>query len=234
VRRPQLTFRRHLPERPLPAPDARPARELLGPNHLLAAGEWLRRDLWRQSLVTAAAVLVGAIGVASSQRWGTPLLVVAGLVQLLLAAGLALHAGLQRERARELIIAGRADLAVRTVQRECGRLRRPDHSRSLAAALDNLVRAAERWPTLLPSSRPVFDPRLVRAAARQLRALATRLRVTAPPLAAIARTERLLTSGASPLYGHDLNELRRELNRIEAELDRTDPRQLAAPERPRS
>ena len=234
MRRPHLTFRRHLPERPLAGRDARPARELLGPNHLLAAGERLRRDLWRQSLTTAAAVLVGTIGLASSQPWGTPLLVVAGLVQLLLAAGLALHAGLQREQARELIIAGRADLPLRTVQRECGRLRRPDHSRSLAAALDNLVRAAERWPTLYPSSRPVFDPRQVRAAAQQLRALATRLRATAPPLAAIARTERLLTSGASPLYGHDLNELRRELNRIEAELDRTDPRPPAAHEGPRS
>jgi hypothetical protein len=166
--------------------------------------------------------------------WGAPLLVVAGIVQLVLAVGLALQAGLQRERARELIIAGRADLPLRTVQCECRRLRRPHHSQSLAGALENLVRAAQRWPTLVPTSRPVFDPRQVRAAAPQLRALATRLRASAPPLAAIARTERLLTSGASPLYGRDPDELRRELDRIEAELDRTNPRRPAAHTLPRS
>jgi hypothetical protein len=234
VRRPHLTIRRQLAERrPRVAPN-RSAGELLGPNHPLARGDRLRRDLWRQSLVTAAAVVVGAIGAASSQPWPMALLVVAAVVQLVLAVGLALHAGLQRERARELIIAGRADLPLRTVQRECRRLRRPRHSRSLAAALENLVRAAERWPTLLPSSRPVFDPRQVRATAPRLRALASRLRASSPPLAAIARTERLLTSGASPLYGRDPDELRRELNWVEAELDRTDPRQPAANTLPRS
>jgi hypothetical protein len=234
VRRPHLPLGRHLSEQQLTGAGARSARELLGPNHPLARGDGLRRDLWRQSLITAAAVLVGAIGTASQHMWGAPLLVVAAIVQLVLAVGLALHAGLQRERARDLIIAGRADLPLRAVQCECRRLRRPRHSRSLAGALEDLVRAAQRWPTLVPTSRPVFDPRQVRAAAPQLRALATRLRASAPPLAAIARTERLLTSGASPLYGRDLGELRRELNRIEAEFDRTNPRRPAAHTLPRS
>jgi hypothetical protein len=35
--------------------------------------------------------------------------------------------------------------------------------------------------------------------------------------------ERLLTSGASPLYDREPAELRRALERIRAELDRADP-----------
>jgi hypothetical protein len=173
--------------------------------------------------VTAAAVALGASGYVAGGRWGLPLLIGAAIVQLALGLVLALHAGLQRERARELIIAGRGELPLPVLQRERGRLQRPRRSRSHARALEELVRAAERWPTLVRSCRPVFDPQLVRAAAPQLRAIATRLRVSRVTAHTAARVERLLTSGASPLYGRELEELRAELRRIEAELDDADP-----------
>jgi hypothetical protein len=128
----------------------------------------------------------------------------------------------QRERARELIIAGRSDLPLPVLRRERRRLQRPRRRRGLAHALEDLVRAAERWPTLVPTCRPVFDPRRVRAAAPQLRAIAARLRADAVTVQALARVERLLTSGASPLYGREPEELRLELNRIEVELEAED------------
>ena len=221
MRRPHLTLRRHIAERQVPAHASRSPADLLGPNHPIARGEGLRRDLWRQSLVTAAAVLLGATA-ASAHRWGLPLLVAAAIVQLALAIGLALHAELQRERARELIIAGRNDLPLPVLRRERRRLQRRRRRRGLAHALEDLAQAAERWPMLVPTCRPVFDPRQVRAAAPRLRAIAARLRASTVSLRALARVERLLTSGASPLYGREPEELRHELKRIEAELDAAD------------
>jgi hypothetical protein len=223
MRRPHLTLRRPIAQQPVPGPQPRSPVELLGSNHPLVRGNGLRGDLWWQSLVTATAVLLGAIGAASGRSWGLPLLVAAAIVQLGLAVAFALLAQLQRERARELIIAGRGGLPLPALAREQRRLQRPRLRASLADALEDCVRAAERWPTLVPTARPVFDPRLVRAAASELRAIAALLRASTVSARAVARVERLLTSGASPLYGREPEALRHELMRIHAELDRADP-----------
>jgi len=223
MRRPHLTLRRPIAGQPVPGPQSRSPAELLGPNHPLVRGHEFRGDLWRQSLVTAAAVLLGAIGAASGRVWGLPLFVAAGIVQLGLGIGLALLTQVQRERARELIIAGRIGLPLPTLERERRRLQRPRTRAGLADALEELVRAAERWPTLVPTARPVFDPRQVRGAAAELRATAARLRASTVAVRPVARVERLLTSGASPLYGREPEALRHELMRIHAELDRADP-----------
>jgi hypothetical protein len=137
---------------------------------------------------------------------------------------------LQRERARELIIAGRGGLPLPVLERERRRLQRPRRRGDFADALEDLVRAAERWPRIVPTVRPVFDPRQVRAAAPDLCAIAARLRASAVAVRAVARVERLLTSGASPLYGREAEALRHELMRIHVELDRADPAE-PAPER---
>jgi hypothetical protein len=223
MRRPHLTLRRPMAGQRVPGARPRAPAGLLGSNHPLVRGHELRGDLWRQSLVTAAAVLLGAIAAAFGRGWGLPLLVAAATVQLALGVGLALLAQLQRERARELIIAGRGGLALPELERELRRLQRPRRRVGLADALEDLVRAAERWPTIVPSARPVFDPRQVRAAAAELRAIAARLRAGTVAVRAVARVERLLTSGSSPLYGREPEALRHELMRIDAELDRADP-----------
>jgi hypothetical protein len=226
MRRPHLMLRRPVLGQPVPDTQSRSPAELLGPNHPLVRGHELRGDLWRQSLVSGAAVLLGATGVASGRVWGLPLLVAAVIVQVGLGVGLALLAGLQRERARDLIIAGRGGLPLPALERELRRLQRPRLRAGLADALEDLVGAAERWPRILPTARPVFDPRLVRAAAAELRALAARLRASTVAVGAVARVERLLTSGASPLYGREREALRHELMRINAELDRADPARI--------
>lgn len=92
--------------------------------------------------------------------------------------GLTLHAQLQRERGRELIIADRGELPLPVLQQERRRLQRPRRRSGLARALEDLVRTAERWPTLVPTARPVFDPCQIRAAGPELRAIAARLRVS--------------------------------------------------------
>jgi len=57
------------------------------------------------------------------------------------------------------------------------------------------VQTAERWPTLLPTARPVFDPRQIRTAAPELRAIASLLRSSPVDARGVALVERLLTSG---------------------------------------
>lgn len=219
MRRPHLTLRRPIAGQPVPGPEPRSAAALLGSNHLLVRGQELRGDLRRQALVTAAAVTLGAFGTASGRSWGLLLLVAAGVVQLGLGVSLAALARLQQERARELIIAGYTGLPLPVVEREQRRLQRPRQRASLADALEDLVRAAERWPRIVPTARPVFDPGQVRAAAADLHAIAGRLRASTAAVGAVARVERLLTSGASPLYGSEPEALRDELLRIHAELN---------------
>jgi hypothetical protein len=214
MRRPHLTLRRHLVHDPSQAP-----AELLGPNHPLVRGEEIRGDLWRQSLATSLVVLVGTIATASRRGWGIPLLVASLLVQLGLAVALALLAQLQRERAREVIIAGRSDLALPVLELARRRLQRLRRRHRLARALEELARTAERWPPLVPGARPIFDPCQIRAASGELRAIAARLRDGTIPVAGVARIERLLTSGDSPLYGREPEALGQELRRIRIELD---------------
>jgi hypothetical protein len=187
-------------------------------NHPLSRGERLGADLHRQCLVTALALLLGSVATGFVSTWGLPLLIAAGLVQLGLAVSLAMLNSLQHERALEMIIEGRR-LPIPRLERELQRLKRPRHRTGLANALDDIVRTAARWPKLIRVSRPVFDPRIVRAAAPELRAIAACMRTNEVSACALARAERLLMSGHSPLYGTDLDDLDHELVRIRRELD---------------
>jgi hypothetical protein len=59
----------------------------------------------------------------------------------------------------------------------------------------------------------LFNVRVVRLVGPQLREIAGLLRADAPPLRGVALVERLTASGASPLYGADVEPLREELRR---------------------
>lgn len=184
--------------------------------HPFFRGERLRADFRRQSLVTLLPLLLGSLATGFGWTWGLALLVAAGLVQLWLGFSLVLLRSLQHEKALELIIKS-GNLPPPGLEREVQRLTRPRHSRGLSRALDDLVQTAERWPRLT-TSRPVFDPRIARAAATELRGIAASLRSGEVSVRALARVERLLTSGGSPLYGTDADELNHELLLIRLEL----------------
>src|SRR5262249_61472182 len=98
MRRPHQTMRRQLAGTRLPGGPPRSPAELLGPNHPFARGDRLRRDLWRQSVVAAAALVMGASAYAAGRGWGLPLLIAAGTTELGLGPALVLHVGPQRER----------------------------------------------------------------------------------------------------------------------------------------
>src|SRR5262249_13973410 len=91
---------------------------------------------------------------------------------------------------------------------------------SLARSLERIVQTVAAWQRIQCNHRPVFDVQVVRAAAPLLTEIAAQLRVRPLPAQLIARVGRLLTDGASPLYGHDTAELHSEQHLITRHAER--------------
>jgi hypothetical protein len=172
--------------------------------------------LLRQSLTVAAAIIAGAVALAGHAPWAPSVLIASAVVQLALAGGIGLLVLRQRVCARELIIEGREDLPIAAVARERDRLL--GGRRRLAHAIDRLLHTADHWSTLLRTSRPVFNVSHVRAVATELGEIAALLRADSGGAGGVALVERLLTDGASPLYGEALDVLQEELQRIQDAL----------------
>jgi hypothetical protein len=100
------------------------------------------------------------------------------------------------------------------VERERARLLRPRRIRGLARSLDELRREARSPARAYPLHRTLFSRAVVRQVDAELEQTAELLRGAVPEPAAVARTERLLSGGRSPLYGEDTRRLREELEVI--------------------
>lgn len=211
--------------------EAAPAAKVLGADHPFVRALELTRIMARQSFTAVGAVAFGAVGLASGADWALLVLVIAGAVQFVLAAGLLFVAGLTHERARDLIAEGREHLPLAPLARQRRRLLAHRRRDSLARALEHLVATAERPPRVLRGAPPVFNARLVREVAPELREIAALLRDVAGSARGVALSERLLTSGGSPLYAEEIDDLRSELRRIHQVLrsdgPATQPRRVA-------
>jgi hypothetical protein len=173
--------------------------------------------LLRQSLVTGFVLILSAIGTALGADWARTPFMAAVTVQLLLAAALVTVAVTVKHERRALIIAGR-EVWLPMLERERRRLSEPRRREALAGALEDLVHEAEGWHRILPASRPVYDPLLVRQARAELLAIAAVLRGRTVDVRGVARCERLLRDGTSPLFGSRTEELLAELARIDTDL----------------
>jgi hypothetical protein len=193
------------------------AVEVLGAGHPLARALDLIEVLLRQSTATGLVVVICAAGVLFGADWARAPLIAAVTVQLVLAAFLAAAVALRRERARDLLIEGR-DVRLPVLARERQRLLAYRHRETLADTLEDLVHCAERLDRMLPMSRPVYHGFVVRQLASELLALAADLRSATVGVRGVARTERLLTIGTSPLFGTETEELRAELARIRTDV----------------
>jgi len=181
--------------------EAAPAARVLGADRTFVRALNLTRVLARQSVAAAGAVAICAAGLAYGAGWAPATLAVASAVQLVLAAGIAVAVALARERARDLIAEGREHLPLPVLARQHRRLLDRRRRDDLARAFESLVATAARWPRTLKNSRPVFNVRLVREVAPELHEIAALLRVVTDSARGVVLSERLLTSGASPLYG---------------------------------
>jgi hypothetical protein len=214
--------------------EAAPAAKVLGADDPFVRALDLTRVMARQSLAAAGASAVGAGSLACGAGWALPVLVVAVAVQLVFAAGLAVVLALVREGARDLIAEGREHLPVPVLARQRRRLLDQRRRESLARAFEHVVATAERWPRILRTARPVFNVRLVREIAPELQEIGALLRVVTGSARGVVLSERLLTNGASPLYGAEIDELRSELRRIREALRSETPAEAAPAGRPRS
>ena len=201
-----------------PGPDVS-ATAFLGDDHPLVRVSDSLGVLLKQALVVAAVASV-SLGALIEGVWPAGALVLAAaIVEGALACAAAWLAHRKRACALALIREGRGDLPIAAVRRERARLLDPGHREDIAQWLDATREEAERRTPRPPYARPLFNVRVVRAAQPQLRELAQALRREDVGLRGVVRTQQLLERGTSPLYGHDLEALRHELQQILFLLD---------------
>ena len=181
---------------------------------LLRAAEAVRYTV-RQG-VNVAAVLAGSvIALIEGRSWAPPLALSAASVLLVLGVLFAAHLQRERDRAIELILEGREGVPVAAVQRQRRRLSSKRTRLGLASSFEDILREAStrRRVEFRPLS-PLFEPRVVRAVTNELRGVIALLRSEEISTCGVARAERLVEHGVSPLYGHDVRALREELRRV--------------------
>jgi hypothetical protein len=189
------------------------AEASLGGVHPLATA--LRRlRTAREQFVSVSAVQAGAL-VLWTGGWalGAAAAIAAAACQLALGCRIAALRATRHEVCLQLIIEGGSSLPLWCIDRVCRRLldaRRRDH---LARSVDELVDEAHRRYITPGAARPLAHRRVVRATAPELRRVAALTRGEAPGLRGVALVEWILTSPATPLYGIEVEPLRRELGR---------------------
>jgi hypothetical protein len=169
-------------------------------------------------------MLVGSgIARAEGGRWAMGLMCSAGGVLMVLSLLLAVRIQTRHDRVIDVILEGREDLPVATVQRERRRLVSKGNRAGLARSLEEIARDAgaprNRRARLIP---PLFEPQVVAWVADELRELGAVLRAGGVSARGVASLERLLSHATSPLYGRDVAALRDELHRARELLTESD------------
>jgi hypothetical protein len=205
-----------------PSPPAVPRSPAVTESERLLAEAWLgadhplidaldRLETACRQLVAVTAVQGGAVFLLlGGWRIGVSIMVAAGVVQAVLCCRVGALRAARRDLCRELIIAGGGDLPLPSVRDLSRRLSDSGTRERLARSIDDVVNTAVR-PRVFPGEpRPLPDARVIRAAAPELRQVASLLR-DRPDVRGVALVDWLLSSPATPLYGFELEPLRREL-----------------------
>jgi hypothetical protein len=167
-----------------------------------------------EGIAAVAAVQLGALALWwVDASYGRALTFGAGVVQVALGLRWTSLRVQRRELCLELVIAGREHLPLAAVARERRRLGSPRRQAQLAVCLENLADSATRKPCRGERQRPIYSRRVLTATEPQLRGVVARLRAGGAELRGVALLDRLVTSGASPLYGERVGPLREELAR---------------------
>jgi hypothetical protein len=211
------------------ARDRAAAEAQLGLTHPLVGLLASLRTSVEQMCAVAAVALIGSALLLAAARSLLALLVGAGAAEITLIARWMIRRVAVRDVCLDLVIEGRGDVDIRVLERERRRLAEPRHRATLALSITRLVQAAER-PPARPRARPIFSVRVVRSVELELRAIAGQLLAAAPAAQGVALMERLLHDGASPLYGSEVEPLRRELGRARYLLEQ--PPRVRAPSAP--
>jgi hypothetical protein len=187
------------------------ARVLLGDAHPLVVVLQRSCNAFEQVLAVGAVELVAWLLIYRSAPLGPSLATAAGLVLVALGLRIMILRQSARDISVQMIAAGSGPLPLAASEREWRRLEDPRHREQLAHALEEIADTAVRRSRCHPSSRPLYDVRVVRMVEPQLREIAELLRDGVEAPRGVAVVERLITSGLSPLYGADVEPLRDEV-----------------------
>jgi len=204
--------------------EERTAASMLGRDDLLVRLLARRRTRLEQLVVTLVPLAFGITGIVLHTDRAPLVVGAAALVALALAVSVG-FSGLQiRDRAQEIIAGGYERLPIRAVLDERRRLLSHRQRERFARSLERLLKDAQNWNRILPSTRPPQGVRELRFAESEVHEVATLLRSDPVNVPGVARTARFLSDGAaSPLFGGDDEALRNELRRIRDLLDRDCP-----------
>ena len=190
------------------------AEALLGAYDPLV-GALRRHAVGRAQLSATAAALVASAGlVAITGAAALELLLASGVVTVVLGLRLALRRLDLRDAALDVIVAGRGDVEVPVVRRECERLLDDGRRARLAQNLVSLGDEPDMSGQVACRACVMVEPSVIAEVHGELAAVAALLRGPAPAVRGVAAAHRLLIAGGSPLYGRDPEMLREELHRV--------------------
>lgn len=190
------------------------AEALLGAGHPLVAVLRQFETTYEQLIAVSAAQAAGVVFLLGHHEFGLSLALAALVLQLALGCRLALLRMSRREGCLELTVEGHRGLRLACFEQERRRLLDPRKARQLARSIEEVVRTADHSVPRAARARPLFDGRVVRPVAPELRQIGAPLRGDRPSLQGVAAVEQLLTGPHTPLYGSEVTPLRQELRRV--------------------
>lgn len=189
------------------------AEVLLGSGHPLVRSLRRSETACRQLVTVTAAWAAGAVWFVGGWPFGLSLAIGAALAQGVLACRIALLRIGRRDLCLEVVAHGGARLPLPCVERLCRDLLDRRALERLANSIDEMVRAAVQPGPRSALIQPLADRRVIRAAAAELREVASLLRGD-PAVEGVALVEWLLSSPATPMYGSEVEPLREALARV--------------------
>jgi hypothetical protein len=193
------------------------AQRLLGPHHPLVRSLGRSQTACEQLVTVTTVQAAGVVWFLGDWRFGLSVSIGAAVAQGVLACRVAVLRSLRRDMCLELIAGGGARLPLPSIERTCTRLLDRRALERLACSIDDLVRSAHPRSTPSLGGHPLAERRVIRAVGPELCEVASLLR-SDPAVRGVALVEWLLTSPASPLYGHEVESLRQELRRARYHL----------------
>ena len=196
------------------------AADVLGPDHPLVRAVEMVSTATRQSIVIATVFAGSVVAVCAGARSAASIAASAGIVLVGVVIRGAAFRQRESDRAIDLILQGRETLPVTAIQRQQRRLIDPRTRLGLARAFETVISQATVRPKLRTRGTiPLFEVRVVAPVRAELAAVAALLREACPVALGVARAERLLTDGRSPLYGQSVQALCDELQHVRRLLD---------------
>jgi hypothetical protein len=170
----------------------------------------------RQLGVVAAILSGGSIAYLAGEPWAAPVTIGAGIALMFLALlGLSLRQQ-ERDRALDMVVDGHENVAVTAVQRQRSRLMSINTRKHLADAFEEMVELSSHVHKIpMRGARPLYHPTTVARVETELLEIAYLLKNDeAVSVRGVARAERVISDGMSPLYDWDHRQLRDELKRV--------------------